>query len=181
MPWLVIEFTMENKSKARQQAERKVAQQANLTKQRLAAREKNEEATEAKSKSGKGETKKKKKGRGAQQREKKRRMREEGLLDADNKKKKTGDDNDNTTANKQQRTDPSNNDVTSDAKSQTKKGVKPPKKKKKIDKDEKKFEDMVRSYKKTFSGIRTSNVGDAVMKEAENPRATVEKKRWFDE
>ena len=47
-----------------------------------------------------------------------------------------------------------------------KKAMKPLKKPKKVDKEEKKFEDMVQSYKNTFAGISEKTE----IKEPENPR-----------
>mmetsp|Transcript_13931 Transcript_13931/g.16190 ORF Transcript_13931/g.16190 Transcript_13931/m.16190 type:complete len:834 (+) Transcript_13931:382-2883(+) len=71
IPRLLVEFTVENKAKARMQAERKAQQQANVQKQRVSA------------KKSKGKKDKDKKGRGAQQREKKRKRKEQGLPEKD--------------------------------------------------------------------------------------------------
>ena len=51
------------------------------------------------------------------------------------------------------------------------------KKPKKVNKEEKKFEDMVKSYKNTFAGISEKTE----IKEPENPRKDISKKRWFEE
>ena len=50
-----------------------------------------------------------------------------------------------------------------------KKAMKPLKKPKKVDKEEKKFEDMVQSYKNTFAGISEKTE----IKEPENPRKNI--------
>ena len=55
--------------------------------------------------------------------------------------------------------------------------MKPLKKPKKVDKEEKKFEEMVKSYKNTFAGISEKTE----IKEPENPRKDISKKRWFEE
>jgi nucleolar protein 4 len=73
IPRLIVEFTVENKAKAKQQAAHKAQQQANITKQRVERVDKD---------GNKEEKSKAKKSRGAAQREKKRK-RKEGAGDAD--------------------------------------------------------------------------------------------------
>ena len=73
----MIEFTVENKAKARKQAERKAFQQANVNKQRILAKEAAAAKPDAEVKI--------KKSRWQKQREKKRKLKEAGLLDNDSK------------------------------------------------------------------------------------------------
>uniref|UniRef100_A0A7S3PYQ9 RRM domain-containing protein n=1 Tax=Chaetoceros debilis TaxID=122233 RepID=A0A7S3PYQ9_9STRA len=163
VPRLVIEFTVENKAKARKQAERKAFQQANVNKQRILAKEAAAAKPDAEVKV--------KKSRGQKQREKKRKLKEAGLLDEDSKDVPT----ENVDIAKKPMAKKAEADSDSDVKS---KSVKPPKnKKKKVDKKEEKFEDMVRSYRKVFANTAADKTDGAA---AVNPRADVEKKRWFD-
>lgn len=157
IPRLIVEFTVENKAKARKQAERKAQQLTNSVKQKNAA---------------KGEKKPRKKSRGAQQREKKRKMREEAA-----KEKEAGGDIPSEKSEKKKQRRGEKEDVKQKEISQKPKGIKPPKKKKKVDKDESAFEDMVQSYKKAFAG------SDAKMdstSEETNERTEISKKRWYD-
>lgn len=164
IPRLIVEFTVENKAKARKQAENKEKRLENAKKQKLAAKE-------AADTEGGEPTRKKKMGRGAQQRAKKRRMMEEGLLDNEIKKNHKDDE----PRKKQKLND---NERTDEKKPQEKKkGVKPPKKAKPVDKDEKRFEDLVQSYKTKFSGV-TDEIADA---KVAHSRVEVVKKRWFDD
>lgn len=63
--------------------------------------------------------------------------------------------------------------------------VKPPKKKKKIDKKEEDLEDMIRSYKSTFSQggeiSKKESAGESKASESKTKsREEVVKKRWFE-
>jgi len=181
IPRLIVEFTVENKAKARQQAEHRAHQLANAEKQRAANRaakkeRDNEDATEDK----KSKSNKKKKGRGALQREKKRRKREEGSNDTPSE--------DTTGQQSKKARKVSHDAADAEAPAQPKiKGVKPPKKRK-VDKEEQAFENMVRSYKQAFAGggddslkgKKTRNNSGADKEISANPRAEVTKKRWFD-
>ncbi len=158
VPRLIVEFTVENKAKARKQAERKAQQLANAQKQKAAVKQLSDE---------KSEKKKKKKSRGALQREKKRKMKEEGSSEKDQildekvvtkKPKITEEDSTSSSGDKE--------------KSTKKKGIKPPKKQK-LDKDESAFQDMIRSYKKAFAG-------GSQTKEEKSVRSEITKKRWFE-
>jgi len=163
IPRLIIEFTVENKAKARKQAENKTQQLENSKRQKIAAK-----AASAADADGKKPIQTKKKGRGAQQRAKKRRMIEEGLLDKDGKKIEEKES-------KKQKTAVSEEVPVSKPKEKT---IKPPKKsKKKVDKEEEKFEDMVQSYKNAFSGTAKEKEADD---EPSNPRAEITSSRWFD-
>jgi nucleolar protein 4 len=156
IPRLIIEFTVENKAKARKQAERKAQQAANIQKQKEVSKESKKEDIKEK---------KKTKSRGALQREKKRKAKEAGIeedeKDIVNEKKP-----------KKQET----NTLADEPKNKVK-GLKPPKKIKKTDKEDSVFEEMVQSYKRTFA----ADVDDiAPEKVINNPRVEVAKKRWFD-
>ena len=164
IPRLIVEFTVENKAKARKQAENKAKQVENVQKQKLAAKESSAADEEKKPK------KKKMMGRGAQQRAKKRRMIEEGLLDED------GNTIEPMKQPKKQKTEAPEK-VPESKPEEKKKALKPPKKNKKVDKEEEKFEDMVRNYKETFSG-ESDKQADA--EPVANPRAEVNENRWFD-
>ena len=162
IPRLVVEFTVENKAKARKQAERKAQQQANIAKQKA-------ELKEIKKTETREELKKRKKSRGAQQRERKRKLREkEGNVEADKPIIER--------VNKKQKSE-GNEEVIK--RHRDEKAVKPSKKKKKDQVEEKVFEDMVRSYKETFAGGITEDKGTETI-ERNGLRKDVSKKRWFD-
>jgi nucleolar protein 4 len=162
IPRVIVEFTVENKAKARKQAERKAQQLANVMKQKAVAKQSVDE-------SGEKVKKKKKKSRGMKQREKKRKIKEEGT-----EEEQEGNVGDNGEANdkiiKKQ-------DMLEKPTLTRPKGVKPPKKKKKVDKDENNFEDMVKSYKKAFADTDTST---EVEGKETNARSDISKNRWFD-
>lgn len=167
IPRLIVEFTVENKAKARKQAEKKAQQQANVVKQKAELKEQRKSETGEELKQ-----KKKKKSRGAQQREKKRKIREEGGDGTENKTEKVT---------KKQKSE-EKSDVPEMRRDVKLKGVKPSKKKKRNDDaaEEKTFEDMVRNYKETFAGgSKGSTKTGEIEKMTENPRKDVTKKRWF--
>lgn len=158
IPRLIIEFTVENKAKARKQAERKAQQAANIEKQKAVSKD---------SKTENAKEKKKKKSRGALQREKKRKAKEAGIEEHEN------DEKDVVSDKIQKKED---NSVVDEPKTKVK-GLKPPKKIKKSDKEDNVFEEMVQSYKRKFA----ADVDDVTTEKAvENPRVEVAKKRWFD-
>ena len=180
IPRLIVEFTVENKAKAKKQADHRAHQLANAEKQKAASRAAKKERADEDDSEDKSKSKKKKKGRGALQREKKRRQREEGTEttpseDADTKKSK-----------KARKVSHDDADVEAQAKPKIK-GVKPPKKRK-VDKEEQAFENMVRSYKQAFAGgaddvtksKKKRKNSSAENDTPANPRAEVTKKRWFD-
>lgn len=164
VPRLIIEFTVENKAKARKQAENKMVQLDNVRKQKLAAK-----TAAAANSDGNEEPKKKKKGRGAQQRAKKRKMIEEGLLDKDGNKIEQAPSKKMKQVEKEE-------SVPRPVREKIK-GTKPPKKMKKSDIEEDKFEDMVQTYKNAFSGSANEKKSDD---EPSNPRKEVSDNRWFD-
>jgi len=165
IPRLLVEFTVENKAKARKQAENKAQQLDNAQKQKIAAK--------AASAEEKPKKKKKVVGRGAQQRAKKRKMIEEGLLDKD------GNKIEDAKSKKPKRSETESKDTTAAPQERKQKEVRPTKKPRKVDKEEQKFEAMVKSYKNTFAGIPPTPE-KAKEPEPSNPRVEVEKKRWFD-
>ena len=180
IPRLIVEFTVENKAKAKRQADHRAHQLANAEKQKAASRAAKKERAEEDDPEEMSKSKKKKKGRGALQREKKRRQREEGnettpLEDTDAKKSK-----------KARKVSHDDADVEAQAKPKVK-AVKPPKKRK-IDKEEQAFENMVRSYKQAFAGGADDITKDKKKRKSSsvendtpaNPRSEVTKKRWFD-
>ena len=165
IPRLLVEFTAENKAKARKQAENKTQQLENAQKQKVAAK-----AAIAEEKP-KNKNKKKVAGRGAQQRAKKRKMIEEGVLDKD------GNRIEDAESQRLKRSETVSKETTAPQEKKQKE-VKPTKKPRKVDKEENNFEDMVQSYKNTFAGIPAPEKA----KEAEpsNPRVAVSEKRWFE-
>lgn len=129
LPRLIVEFTVENKAKAKKQAEHRAAQQANLIKQKKENRKQHEHLQ--------GE--KHKESRGARQRERKRERKEgEGpevfQADPNGYKEKESDFIEMKV------------DV---------KPIKPPKRKR-VDKEEEHFSKLVASYKKVFERSDTS-------------------------
>lgn len=159
IPRLIIEFTVENKAKARKQAERKAQQAANIQKQKVASKD---------SKVENSKDKKKTKSRGALQREKKRKAKEAGIEGHENVEKDIVTETKET---KQEKNSPS------DEPKIKAKGSKPPKKIKRTDKEDNVFEEMVQSYKRTFA----TGIDDITNEETtKNPRVEVTKKRWFD-
>jgi nucleolar protein 4 len=130
IPRLIVEFTVENKAKAKQQAEHKAKQQANMLKQRIELKHDVDDPNATKIKS------KTKKSRGALQREKKRKQQGR-QVDED-------DDHEHVTINVPPMNSTDDFDPLSTA--QKVKGVKPPKKQAKIDVDEVNFSHLVESY-----------------------------------
>jgi hypothetical protein len=159
IPRLIIEFTVENKAKARKQAERKAQQAANIEKQKTVSKD---------SKTENAKEKKKKKSRGALQREKKRKAKEAGMEEEN--------ENDEKDVVSEKIRNKEDNSVVDEPKTKVK-GLKPPKKMKKSDKEDNIFDEMVQSYKRKFA----ADVDDVTTEKAvENPRVEVAKKRWFD-
>ena len=170
LPRLIVEFTVENKAKAKKQAERRSQQLANAEKQKLANMAKKKPKKED---GGTTSSKKKDKGRGARQRQKKR---ERQTNNNDTMEEMASNHKNNKKARK------SKDNMTE--KTTTMKQVKPPKKKKKVDSEDVAFENMVQSYKASFQGNLDKGLKN---KKGEtntelittNPRASVKKKRWF--
>lgn len=150
--------------KARKQAEKILQKKANKIKQRIESKDK-----------APTEKKEKKKSRGALQREKKRARKETAQ-----------DDNDtdiNRLVAKKQKTNFTETD-TSDSKVKTAKSVKP-QKKRKIDTEDNKLEDMIRSYKEAFTGgsgksLHTDEVSEKTNQTKTKSREAVAKRRWYE-
>ncbi|KAL9191460.1 hypothetical protein ACHAXT_001166 [Thalassiosira profunda] len=164
VPRLIVEFAVENKVKARQQAEKIAQKKANKIKQRIENKEKQQP---------KDKKKEKKKGRGALQREKKRARKEAG---DDDKNAQSGD----AAESKKQKLE-EKDPATEKPREKKQKMVKPPKKRK-IDREEDTLEGMIGSYKSTFlgaSGKALAEEGDSKAPK-KNSREEVAKKRWFE-
>lgn len=151
IPRLIVELTVENKAKAKQQAEHKAQQQANLVKQR------EELKTDPDKHVGKKTKKEKKKSRGAAQREKKRKQHEYGEDATD----QSPSDKEADTAIAAPASEPSVKKV---------KGVKPPKKQK-VDKEEENFSKLVESYKQQAIAIMGTTDDSTTVKSG---------RRWFE-
>ena len=154
-PRLIADFTVENKAKAKKQAEHRAQQQANRDAQKLEHKAKT--AAESNN-NNKGEVKKKKPSRGALQREKKRKAKDESsIVDVQ------------PVATKVSKT------VAPQPAAPTVKLVKPPKKRK-LDTEEQTFERLVQSYTESFSStIQKSN-----NEEQANIKPKKSAKRWFE-
>jgi len=154
VPRLIVEFTVENKAKAKQQADRRARQLENASNQKL-AKSKKDNSKDNRSSS------KKKLSRGALQREKKRKKREEG--------------------NNEELIVPSQEIQEGKSKSGDKPKVKMsrPVKRQKVDKEEKAFESMVEKYKSKFMGNMVQ--GDKKSKKEDSKdKGKVVKQRWFE-
>ena len=138
VPRLIVEFTVENKAKARIQAEHREHQLANKAKQKMDNREKGLYVSKKKEK---------KQSRGARQRERKRKgieLQEKEGLQANSNSMRTSQKNENE---KQELQDDRNEAATISAKSHNKATAKPPPKKKaKLDAEDSHFERLVASY-----------------------------------
>lgn len=162
VPRLIVEFAVENMVKARKQAEKILQKKANKIKQRIESKDKVP-----------AEKKEKKKSRGALQREKKR-ARKEAAQDDD-------DLDINKLDAKKQKTGSSKATDASDSKVKTPKTVKP-QKKRKIDTEDNKLEDMIRSYKEAFTGgsEKPLEVSEKTNQTKTKSREDVAKRRWYE-
>jgi nucleolar protein 4 len=166
VPRLIVDFVVENKIKAKKQAERRVQQQLNQSKQKL----------ENQAKKSDENPEKQKQSRGAKQREKKRQKRESGEEEAERQaelqKKAMAEVKRELRKERQEQKRKLKEDL-------KKKSVKPPKKKQKhqiLDEDEEKLENIVRSY---TSQLESEHEETEAAKE-KNPRAAVKQKRWYE-
>jgi nucleolar protein 4 len=162
-PRLIVEFTVENMAKARQQAIHRLQQAANQRKQ--------------KQESLANKKKERKKSRGALQRERKRKEREETVTE-----RAPMTVGDGVVVNTKK---PSQSDTVMRAGESTSERVQPTglsskpvkhAKKRKLDPDETKLNDLVESYKSSFAVLESGSAGD-------EGQASTRKvgKRWFDE
>eukprot|EP00978_Attheya_sp_CCMP212_P000438 scaffold877_cov57-Attheya_sp.AAC.13 len=156
VPRLVVEFTVENKAKAKEQAERRSTQLANVEQQKQASFDAKKVLRKEKSK--------KMKGRGALQREKKRKQRE-------NEQEPSGLEK--TQAKKTQES------AVDKPVTKPPKLMKPPKKQK-VDKEEVAFESMVKTYKNAFAGDLTGMKDASTKQVASTTKTKKVKKRWFE-
>ena len=161
VPRLIVEFTVENKAKARIQAEHREHQQANKMKQQIQNREKQKSS----STSAAAKKKEKKQSRGARQRERKRKGMSE-LSEHDEDKEKE--------VNQGQKDANAAKDVDSKQQVVAAKPAKkrPPKKQKKMDGEDSHFENLVASYEKGILEASSTTEGVALPKK---------KKRWFED
>ena len=169
-PRLIVEFTVENKAKAKQQAEHKAKQQANQMKQRMDLKSSEDVVVAA--------PEKVRKSRGAIQREKKRQRQQQST---------EGDDNNNkqdhvvapedATASSQLDHVDSTSEATTNAKKKAR-SVAPPKKPAKLDADEVTFSNLVASYQQqadaAAAAAATSNSTDHLA------ASSKPKRRWYD-
>lgn len=153
MTYSILVFVVckvENKAKARKQAEHRAQQKANNEKQRLEKQRNKQEKNE-----------KRKKSRGAIQREKRR---QKGVSN------ETGD-----TLESLKVAEESKRGHSSAEQSQKVKLVKPSKKKHKVDKEERDFDTLVDAYRAAFSSAPKVDYDDSL----KNKRPE-ESKRWFE-
>ena len=150
---------VENKVKARQQADKIAQKKANKIKQKIESKEKQPS------------TKEKKKSRGALQREKKRARKEAGDDDVGQENKVEM----NPIAKKPKL------DEINKSREKIPKMVKP-KKKRKVDVDEEGLEEMIRSYKESFSPGTNKVLGGESKSDQPTKlsRELVVKRRWFE-
>jgi len=169
VPRLIVDFVVENKVKAKKQAERRMHQQLNQSKQRL------EKLEKRKAKEGAADSEEaaaaKKKGRGAIQREKKRKKRESGEEETERQRKLQKKAM--YEAKKELRKERAE-EKKRKAQELKRKSTKPPKKKKSEQKkieDDEEFENIVRTYQSKLESAKTPKA---------NPREVVKEKRWFE-
>ena len=165
VPRLMVEFAVENKVKARMQMEKVAQKKANKIKQKIENKEKLQPSSIDK------KIKEKKLGRGALQREKKRTRKEAGA---------EGDEQA-----KQADAPPIKKQKSVLTKEQPKAKLIKPQKKRKVDKDDDALEDMIRSYKSSFSkGERTIPDNKDLLEETKaEPKIKsreIVTKRWFE-
>eukprot|EP00577_Skeletonema_sp_RCC1716_P000244 CAMPEP_0113417860 /NCGR_PEP_ID=MMETSP0013_2-20120614/25883_1 /TAXON_ID=2843 ORGANISM="Skeletonema costatum, Strain 1716" /NCGR_SAMPLE_ID=MMETSP0013_2 /ASSEMBLY_ACC=CAM_ASM_000158 /LENGTH=869 /DNA_ID=CAMNT_0000305027 /DNA_START=108 /DNA_END=2717 /DNA_ORIENTATION=+ /assembly_acc=CAM_ASM_000158 len=151
LPRLIVEFAVENKVKARQQAEKVAQKEANKIKQKIEKREKG------------SKEKKTQKGRGSLQREKKRARKEEATK---------GKIDDNEEVEKIE-------EVTEEKPTKKQKMIKPPKKQKR-NKDglDDLINEYKSSFTKGISNAAVEN--EQASSTTANDRSSVAKRRWFE-
>ncbi|CAB9506019.1 RNA-binding protein 28 [Seminavis robusta] len=173
LPRIIVEFTVENRAKAKQQAEHRAQQQANRQRQKLETKEKRE--GNGSSEGEKTKSQSKKRGRGAKQREKKRQRELQGDNDKKDEKAKKEP--------KADKADRKRKNAEMEQQDQKPKGVKPPKKQKKGKRKEVEAEDKLSKLVQNYN----TAVNDTSPKEKKagtpNPskkEAMAEGKRWFE-
>ena len=158
IPRLIVEFSVENRAKAKKQAEYKAQQRANTIKQRIEHKEK---AVDSEKKQ------EKKKSRGARQRERKRKQKEDGGMEDE------GDAGPASPTKKAKITKELSADEKRPVK-QTPKAAKPCKKRK-IDKEEENLSKLVESYEKSL--VPTKAASESTKKQ----QRSRPEKRWFED
>ncbi|KAG7365197.1 RNP-1 like RNA-binding protein [Nitzschia inconspicua] len=170
IPRLIVDFTVENKTKAKKQAERRIQQQVNQQKQKL----ENQEKRKSHNDDVDDDDTKKKKSRGAKQREKKRQKRESG----EEEKERQAELQAKALADARREMKKERLEQKRRLKEEMKqKSVKPPKKKQKhgrMDEEDEKFEKIVRSYATELEAAREGQ------QNTKNARAALKEKRWFE-
>lgn len=172
VPRLIVDFTVENKIKAKKQAERRIQQQVNQQKQKLeTTKKKKNEVLDADA----DDAKQKKQSRGAKQRQKKRQRRESGEEERERQVDlRTKAMAEATREMRKERLEQKRK-LKLDIKL---KSIKPPKKKNKqnkMDQDDEKFENIVKTYTNDLEAeTELQRGGD------KNIRASAKQKRWFD-
>mmetsp|Transcript_23512 Transcript_23512/g.36256 ORF Transcript_23512/g.36256 Transcript_23512/m.36256 type:complete len:808 (-) Transcript_23512:94-2517(-) len=161
VPRLILDFTVENKAKAKQQQTRREQQLQNHLKQKNISKER-----------GKSEfSGKEKKGRGALQREKKRKLKELGKVE------NTKADDSTERREKKNREQSKEKKPQVEGKPEKKLKKLKPHKKLRVDKEEADFDNMVRSYKAVFA---FGKGGNEVSESTNGNRDVNVSKRWFD-
>lgn len=158
VPRLIVEFSVENRAKAKKHADHKIQQRANKIKQKI----------ENKEKDGDSEKKKeKKKSRGKRQRERKRKQKDDGVAET------VPEEESNPTKKAKVSKDTKENELDRKKDNKTPKAVKPSKKRK-VDKAEENLSKLVDSYQDSLTTTAT--------KAAEKNPETQKKveKRWFE-
>jgi nucleolar protein 4 len=170
LPRLIVDFTVENKIKAKKQADRRLHQQLNQSKQQLERLEKKENHYG----DDKADTTEKKRSRGSLQREKKKLRIESGEEEAERKAKLEAKALFEAKKELQKQRREQKKQRLEEIKSKT---VKAPKKKKPtMDLDDEKFESIVRSYTSKIESTREQKEEQ----QHNNPRVAVKEKRWFE-
>jgi len=179
IPRLIVEFTIENKAKAKKQAERRSQQLVNAEKQKVSnmlARKNKQQSKEVSN-----EEKTKTQSRGSRQRERKRDSNGDEKNTSSKQKVSAADE---AREAKKQKKKSAQSKVS--VEKEKVKPIKPPKKKKKVDSEETAFENMVKSYKAAFEKTTDPKKGSkekqnkVTSTEEQNPRATVAENRWYD-
>jgi len=176
LPRLIVEFTVENKAKAKEQAEHRAQQEANRLKQKREYRE------EMKIKANDALTKqKKRKGRGALQRERRRKQRLEEANDSSPK-----EPNGSVASESSRQTGATKDDCTRIDSNIELIRIPANMKKRKIDQEKTKFTELVESYKMSFAavaGVNEAKLDGSATAKGDNLDGVKDRKkrrRWFD-
>ena len=169
-PRLIVEFTVENKAKAKQQAVHKAQQQANQMKQRMESKSDDTAAVSLPEKA--------RKSRGAIQREKKR-QRQQHQEGGDDEKHNDDDIISNGNGAVVSKLDESSTQQQSSSIHKKKtKGIAPPKKQAKLDAEEFTFSNLVASYQQQAAS--TAGTTDTTGSRAVADNLSKPKRRWYE-